>query len=238
MSEVAAVEAVLGQVVVHAAHVLVLVSATVCRTRCRPSGEVETGISGSSFSAAGSMRLAGMMLPGMGWFPLDGSTSCRVTPEKSPLRCAGVSTNAVVARGNIAELRSLVGAEEEEPVLDDRAADAAAKLVALEMVRHRREKVARVHRAVAQELEHRAVQLVRAGLGHDVDHGARRPAVLGAVVVGLDAELFERVRIGERIVDVRPGILIAGAVQKVVDAFAAGAVGGDRLRARDNRRCA
>ena len=45
------------------------------------------------FFAAGSMRSAGMTLPGNGW-PVSGSLDDEVAPEKSPLRMAAVGTVA------------------------------------------------------------------------------------------------------------------------------------------------
>ena len=93
--------------------------------------------------------------------------------------------------------RALIRAEVEQVVLLDRAADAASELVALELLLRRGEKVPRVHVAVAQELEHIAVNLVRAGLGHHVDHSADRVAVFRAHIAVLDAEFLNGVGIRE-----------------------------------------
>ena len=94
------------------------------------------------------------------------------------------------------------------------------------------EEVARVHIAVAQKLERAAVQLVGAGFCDYVDDGAAAAAILGAVAVSLHAELFERIRIGKRIVYVGVMILVAPAIQVVVDIVGARTVGSDGLRAR------
>src|SRR5439155_12057908 len=56
---------------------------------------------------------------------------------------------------------ALVTAEDEQLVLDDRRAERAAKLIAIEAVALRREEVARDEVIVAQELEGVAVHLVR-----------------------------------------------------------------------------
>src|SRR5207237_4826283 len=77
-------------------------------------------------------------------------------------------------------LQSFVPAEEEDLVPAQRSACDAAVL----MPRERRrladvEVVARVHLAVAEELEAGSVQLVAAGLGGDVDDAAHRAAVVG-----------------------------------------------------------
>src|SRR5207245_6580680 len=107
-----------------------------------------------------------------------------------------------ITERDIAELRALVRAEEEEPVLDNRPAQAAAVLIALELIRSQGEKVAGVEGAIAQELERRSVESVGSRFRHDVDYGPGSPAIFGAVVVGLDTELVQRVRIGNGIVDV------------------------------------
>src|SRR5207302_5485298 len=97
--------------------------------------------------------------------------------------------------------QSLVAPEVEQRVLDDRAAGRAAELVARERRIHLRagrgvdriEEVRLVELAVAEELEHGAVEAVRARLRHGADHAAGGAAELGGVVVRLDAELLHRV---------------------------------------------
>ena len=65
------------------------------------------------------------------------------------------------------------------------AAERAAELVALKLGnRALVEVVARIERAVAEELECRAVQLIGAGSGDDADLRAVALAVAGAVGVG------------------------------------------------------
>ena len=97
--------------------------------------------------------------------------------------------------------QSLVAPEVEQRVLDDRAAGRAAELVARERRIHLRagrgvdriEEVRLVELAVAEELEHGAVEAVRARLRDGADHAAGGAAELGGVVVRLDAELLHRV---------------------------------------------
>ena len=60
-----------------------------------PSGELETGSSGSNLAVMGLMRVEGMALPGKGALVV-GSISWRLSPEKLPPTCAGVSTKAVL----------------------------------------------------------------------------------------------------------------------------------------------
>ncbi len=60
----------------------------------------------------------------------------------------------------------LIAEEEEQLVLDYGSADGAAELVALERVAGRREEIARVQIAVAQELERVAMEGIGAGSGN------------------------------------------------------------------------
>ena len=117
----------------------------------------------------------------------------------------GARRQDAVVRGGVRQPRqvrerevlaqSLVAAEVEQLVLDDRTAGGRAELVAREWRRHaaRIEEVRRVEFAVAQELEDRAVDGVRARLGDRADDAARGAPELRRVVVGLHAELFHRV---------------------------------------------
>ena len=70
--------------------------------------------------------------------------------------------------------------EEERFVGDESAAKTSAELVQLELRLRSAggKEIARIERFVAVELEGRPVQLVRAALGHDVDHSARGPTQL------------------------------------------------------------
>ena len=126
-----------------------------------------------------------------------GSISCFGSAEKSPARSAAVGTNVTMPGRRNARARALVRAEEEELVFDDRPADSAAELVALQRVLFGREEVARVQGAVAQELERAAVQFVRARLGHHVDDAATRVSVLRAEVARLQAEFLEESGFGK-----------------------------------------
>src|SRR5262249_34399694 len=85
--------------------------------------------------------------------------------------------------------------------------------------------------AVPQEFECAAVQLIRTGLRHHVNNRARAPAVLRAVTVGLNAELFERIRIREWIVHIRVVVLIAAAIEVVINVVGAASIGSNGLAA-------
>ena len=87
------------------------------------------------------------------------------------------------------DARSLIIAEDEQLVLDDRAARRGAELI----LHERPARLARlvvgpavgVQIFVLQDFEKAAVQLVGARLQVDVDHGAGRAAILGVEAVGL-----------------------------------------------------
>ena len=79
---------------------------------------------------------------------------------------------------------------------------------------------------VTHEFVKGAVELIRAGLGDGVDDRARAMAVLGAVVVGEDAELLERIGIRREGGGVELRVVVVAAVEEVVVRDAAGAVDG------------
>ena len=99
---------------------------------------------------------------------------------------------------------------------DDRPADGAAKLVAVEVIRRDGEKRPRVEVAIAQELKRVAMKTAAAGFGDDVDHRAGALTVRGLVVAGLNAEFLYRVGKRERRIDVGHFIHVVAAVQEVV----------------------
>ncbi len=78
-----------------------------------------------------------------------------------------------------------------------------------------REEIPGVEIAVANEFEQRSVQIVRTGLGNDVDDRAAGAAILRIEVVGLHAEFGERVGIRKSSVEIGDVVLMAGAVQLV-----------------------
>ena len=179
------------------------------------------GISCSIFSAAGSMRSAGMMLPGNGWrpvplaLPVAGSKITAPVPEKSPRRSASVGTvrfaDAVCRR-----CRALPVGEEEQLVLLDRPAERAAELVldVLGDFRPDEEVVPRPQRAVGVEPVAGAMEGVGARLDRDAHGGAARHALLGVEAVGDDVDGLHR--FGRRHVghDVRqPGVAHRRAVE-------------------------
>ena len=78
-----------------------------------------------------------------------------------------------------------------------------------------RERIARLHLVVAQELERAAVNLVGAGLGLRADHAGAGDAEFGVVIRGRDLRFGHRF---QRRVDDDPaehGVVIVGAVEQV-----------------------
>src|SRR5258708_3977699 len=87
---------------------------------------------------------------------------------------------------------ALVASECEELFLQNRRAQAAAELVALEGLRHGGEEVASVHFVISQEFVGAAMPFVRARLGGHVDN-TRRVAELGLEEVALNFEFLYRI---------------------------------------------
>ena len=114
---------------------------------------------------------------------------------------------------------SFVVSEEERLVLHNRAAQHAAELIPPKrrlLTGCRFEIGRRIERRVAEELPPAPVQLVRAASVSDVHRRARRPTVLGALVVGDHPELTDRIR--RRLHHLIREALIACPVRVVVDA--------------------
>ena len=127
--------------------------------------------------------------------------------------CARVEVGRHRADGAAEVLaQGLVAGEEEDLIFFDGPPKRPAELVALELgLALGVEEVARVEVVVAVELVERAVEGVAAGLRDGVDLPAEVAPVLGAVGVGLDAELADGLK-AER----RSGGAPRGAVGEVV----------------------
>ena len=89
----------------------------------------------------------------------------------------------------------IVGEKENFAPLDG-ATESSTELVLDECAASGREIIARVQIGVSQELEKVAVKCVAAGLGDDVDLAAAEFAILRVKVAGKNAELGDRVEIG------------------------------------------
>ena len=110
--------------------------------------------------------------------------------------------------------------EEENLVALQRTADGASDLL-LAVVRLEREKrIGRAEGTVAQIVKAGAVQVIGAGLGDDVDDGAARASLLGAVGIGGDAELLHHLGgelVGSAIASARlgeEGVVVVAAVDE------------------------
>lgn len=99
---------------------------------------------------------------------------------------------------------------------DNRSADDAAELVAMDVIGHGCEVIPGVEVAVAQELEGVTMELAAARLGHDVNDCAGALAEFGVVVAGLNAELLKCVGEWEWTVDVGHFIHVVAAVEEVI----------------------
>ena len=140
----------------------------------------------------------------------------------------------------------MIPRKKERPVVNNRTADGASKLVALELIsplvfgrdsgpvrqtrRQGGKEVPGVENRIAQELKRIAVEFIGAGLRNNVDDGPRVLPVLGGVIAGLNAEFLERIREWKRLVDIRVLINVVAAIQLVADLVLPRAVGRNRQR--------
>lgn len=121
----------------------------------------------------------------------------------------------------------LRAAEEKYLVMDERTADGAAELVALQGILCGAEVAFSVDGTVAEELKGGSVNLVGAGLGDGIDDGAGVKTKSGRDAAGLDGELLQRVREGEGHVDVGVRVVVVAAVEDIVVAVDLAAHDGD-----------
>ncbi len=91
----------------------------------------------------------------------------------------------------------MIGTEEEQLIFNDRATQAAAKLIALELIDLRSKEIPGVQVAVPDEVESRSVEFICTRLRHDIYDGSRTSPILGAVAVALNAEFLQRIRVGK-----------------------------------------
>ncbi len=141
-------------------------------------------------------------------------------------------------RGN-ARIRDLHAAEEEEPVLHERATERAARLRPLQSIITSQpavfralEVADRVERVVTPEHEAAPVEAVGAGSRDRVHRRASRLAIAGGADAALHAELLKRVGKRHRIPRVVLGIVIRSAVDQILCAVSGAASyrDGDTIR--------
>ena len=113
----------------------------------------------------------------------------------------------------------LVGGKKEEPVLDNGAAERAAKLIALEIVSGQAgrnvEVFISVEVGIAHEVEDAAMEVIASRLGHHADNSSAVAAILRRVIAGQNAELGDRVRIRVENHAVTQKIVVDAAIQQV-----------------------
>src|SRR6185312_5523091 len=103
---------------------------------------------------------------------------------------------------------SLIGGEEKAAILaivnfwqNERASKRSAKLIPLQAivrfvtVRHCGKMIGSIEVVVANIFKGARMDLICAGLCHDIDYSAGQPPELGAEVIRLDTELLKRIRI-------------------------------------------
>ncbi len=111
-----------------------------------------------------------------------------------------------------------VGGEEEGPVFQRAARRRRRRTVCGRAAAYRADdpQSLALNSSGAQEIEDRAVILVRPRLGDDVDDAAGETAVFHAVAVGLDLELLNGVRVGQDVAGVAQPGHVDAAVEVVV----------------------
>jgi hypothetical protein len=107
----------------------------------------------------------------------------------------------------------LIASEEEQFVFFNRSANASAKLVALQEIFGRREKIAAVEFVVSNELKHSSVEIIRARLCNCVECSARVEAILGGQGTGLNLEFLKSIGEWQRQSSVGGDIVVHRAIQ-------------------------
>jgi hypothetical protein len=107
------------------------------------------------------------------------------------------------------------------------------RLIPLQLVPSRREKIARVEYLVANIFEHVAVELVGSCLGNDVHRAAGLAAELCAVVARLHTEFLQYIGKRERLIDIGVSVHVLRAIELKVDLILPRSVAGERHGAWD-----
>ena len=138
----------------------------------------------------------GMRFPGKGWRTAQGG-AVRVVDQRQSREVAGshrIRGDRERTGQRFPDPLAFVVGEEERSILDHRSAQASAELVLAERRDRRRlriEKILRVENIVAHELEQAAVELIRSGLGDDIDHRAGLASELGSIGRLLNVEFAD-----------------------------------------------
>src|SRR5260370_5388186 len=163
------IDSVLDKLIDHAAGYLPAVAFSVVARGCGGDAEVLSGVAGVERTE-------------------DRCGEHSLTPDRLRNRAEAHNTRGVA--------QTLVVAEDESLILDDRSAGRGAELIALAewlgQACFVREEVAGVELAVAYELVHGTVQAVATGAHHRVHQRARAPSEFSLVRIRLDLELLDR----------------------------------------------
>src|SRR5262249_55446008 len=122
-----------------------------------------------------------------------------------------------------------VRSEVKQLVLDNRTADRAAELVAVERIVCWRKEIAGVERTIAQELKKVTVDLVGARARHNVHYTARGVAELGGEVIRIKSEFLNSIRVGERQVHIEKRVVVPDAIELIVHLRGSSAIDGRLL---------
>src|SRR5689334_7830945 len=119
----------------------------------------------------------------------------KLAPTCQEICNVGLTDYFRAAQNEIPKRGALVAGKEESLVVDYRAADGAAILIALNRIRSgwRGEEVLSVEDRIAHKLKRVPMETVRAGLGNDIDYAPGVLAILRTVIAGLHAEFLKRV---------------------------------------------
>src|SRR5262245_40825529 len=108
-----------------------------------------------------------------------------------------IGRNLAAQRGTAAFPAPFFGPEEERSILDDRSVEVAAEVVVTQLASllsgSIQKEVVGIQRVISQKLEYRAVKLVAAAFGDQIDHGALSLSELRAETVSFHAEFLDRV---------------------------------------------
>ena len=112
----------------------------------------------------------------------------------------------------------MVPAEEKQFVLDDRSPEYAAKLVALQPIPLRGERVARIEDFVPNELKQVAVKLVCTRLRYSINCTCGVLSILGRHGTGFNFEFLQRIWEWQRLIETAVRVVMRTSVQHVCQA--------------------
>ena len=112
-----------------------------------------------------------------------------------------------------------MSAKEKQLVLDNRPADDAAKLVALQTISLGGERIARVENFVADKFKQVAMNCVGTRFGYAIDGAGRMLSVLRRHGAGFHLELLKRIRKRQWKIRIAERIVMSASIQQVGQAI-------------------